>query len=75
LGKLSVPLLVPGVFSRTWTVVDISFFSAEIAATSHAIACDHSNIAEIACNLWDIAKITWQSGFESRTTRRIEFDK
>ncbi len=73
MGKLSVPLLVPGVFSRTRTVEDREVFF-KIASTLHAIACNRSDIAEIACNLCDIAKIAWQSGVESRTTRRIEWD-
>jgi hypothetical protein len=42
-----------------------------ISATSHAIACDLCNIA---CDCIR-SKIAWQSGVESCTTRRIEFDK
>ncbi len=45
-GKLSVPLLIPGVFSRTQTVEDRKVFFRD-RMTLHAIACDRSNIA---CN-------------------------
>jgi hypothetical protein len=50
------------------------WFFFEIASTLHAIACNCSDIAEIACDLCNIAKITWQPGVESCTKRRIEWD-
>ncbi len=62
-GKLLVLLLVPGVFSRTWTVVDIRFFyaiSAMLQLLQQCCSCcmrsqqccrDCSNVAEIAVML------------------------
>ena len=53
LGKLSVPLLVPDAFSRTWTVVKERFISRSLAIAcdclrSLAIACDSMRLHEIA---------------------------
>jgi hypothetical protein len=55
LGKLSVPLLVPGVFSRTWTVID---FKVCYLCNVAFVACNKSNITEIAWDECDIAAIS-----------------
>ena len=68
LGKLSVPLLVPGAFSRTQTVVDIRFF--------FEIACDHMRLYVIACDLMRSHGFAWDR-MRSRIipfSGRIEFD-
>ncbi len=59
LGKLSVPLLVPDVLSRTRTVVDIRFAISCDCMQSHAIACDLMRSHAIACD-----RMRWSHAIE-----------